>query len=444
MNRMNKKPLVAIVGRPNVGKSTLFNRILGRRVAIVQDEAGVTRDRNIQHAEYRGKVFLLADTGGLQPGAEEGMGGLVMNQARRAVEEADVLIFLMDGKEGINPLDIEIFEMLRKSGKPVACAVNKMDSNRNEDRLFDFYRLGGGDLYPISSEHGRGVDELLERILPFMGADLPEEEKALPKIAVLGRPNTGKSTLLNSLLKAERLVTSEIPGTTRDAIDIQVDHQGQAFLFIDTAGVRKRGKVKDPVEYFGVHRAMRSIKRCDLGVLLLDIREGVTDQELKIAEAIRDAGKGCLIGLNKADLIPDEPGLRKKMAADIQSRFPFLEYIPVIFLSGKTGKGISGLFQGIREVLMEYERRVPTSDLNRLFEKLIRQYPHPLYRGKEVKLLYMTQISVRPPTFVVFMKRRRGLRTPYVRYLERGIRKSFSFKGAPIRILFRQSRSSDS
>ncbi len=434
------KKMVAIVGRPNVGKSTLFNRILGRRVAIVQDEPGITRDRNIQPCEYREREFLLTDTGGFDPGGGEGMGSLVMRQARQAVEEADVLILLMDGREGLTPVDEEIHALLRRSGRPLFCAVNKIDTTKVEERLVDFYRLGTERLYPLSSEHGRGIDELLEAILPLVGSAPEEQTSERPRIAVLGRPNTGKSTLVNTLLKEERLITSEVPGTTRDSIDTLVTYQEKEYLFIDTAGIRRRGRIEGGAEYYSVNRAMRSLEQCDIALLLLDAQEGATEQDTKIAGAIRDAGKGSLLVLNKIDVIQHDPRVRTERMAEIKRRFPFLAYAPVLNLSGKSGEGIAALFEGLQRVMGEYSKRVTTGELNRVFEKLVAHYPHPLYRGKEVKLLYMTQAAVKPPTFVIFMKRRTGIRPSYLRYLENGIREAFAFEGTPLRILLRESR----
>jgi GTP-binding protein len=368
------------------------------------------------------------------------MGSLVVRQARQAVEEADVLIFLMDGRAGLTPADEEIHDLLRRSGRPLFCAVNKIDTSKAEERVVDFYRLGTQQLYPLSSEHGRGIDELLEAILPLVGSNPEGETLDRPRIAVLGRPNTGKSTLVNTLLKEERLITCEVPGTTRDSIDTLVTYQGREYLFIDTAGIRRRGRIEGGVEYYSVNRAMRSLEQCNIALLLLDAREGATEQDTKIAGAIRDAGRGSLLVLNKIDLLQHDPQVRAERITEIKRRFPFLTYAPVLSLSGKSGEGIAVLFERLQRVMGEYSKRVTTGGLNRVFEKLVARYPHPLYRGREVKLLYMTQAAVKPPTFVIFMKRRIGIRPSYLRYLENGIREAFGFEGSPLRILLRESQ----
>ncbi len=430
--------LVAIVGLPNVGKSTLFNRILGRRVAIVKDEPGVTRDRNIQLCRKGDKAFLLSDTGGMDIQSKKGLERLVMDQVNQAVEEADILIHVFDGVKGLTPLDQEIHRFLRAKNKPIFCVVNKFDSKKTQEQIHEFYQLGEKNLFPVSSEHGQGVAELLDKILSDIEPEPVMEPSSIPKVAILGRPNTGKSTMVNTLLKENRLVTSKIPGTTRDAIDTQVNYKGKEYLFIDTAGIRKRSKVDRGIEYYSVNRAMKSLERSDLAILLLDPEEGITDQDSQIANAIHDSGKGCILVLNKTDLVPDLNNNRRERIGFLKKQFPFLAHAPIVFMSGKKGEGFSVLFERIRRVMREYRKRVATSELNRVFEKMLKHYPHPLYRGKEVKLLYITQVSICPPAFVVFLKRKLGMKQSYLRYLENGIREAFSFEGTPIRIYLRE------
>jgi len=384
------------------------------------------------------KVFSYWIRGGVTHERRPGMEHWVMDQVLKAVEEADVLIFLLDGKEGLTPLDQDIHRMLCKKGRPLFYAVNKMDTKNSETNFSDFYRLGNVTLFPLSAEHGHGVGDLMEALLPHVEPDEKIEIKPVAKIAVLGRPNTGKSTLINTLLDEERLVTSDVPGTTRDSIDTQVIHKRETFLFIDTAGIRKRSKVKGDVEYFSVNRAIQSLKKCDVAILLLEAVEGITDQDTKIANSIQAEGKGCLLVLNKTDLISDFKTFKREKTQWIKRHFSFLAFAPVLFISGKKGMGIKFLFQHIHRVMKEYEKRVGTADLNRVFEKLVFHYPHPLYKGKEVKFYFMTQVGIKPPSFVVFLKRKEGIKPSYMRYLESGIRKSFSFEGAPLRIFLRE------
>ncbi len=400
---------VAIIGRPNVGKSTLFNRILGRRQAIVKDFPGVTRDRHYAECEYRGRRFQLVDTGGLVPSADEQMFSLIREQSRRAIAEADALIFLMDGREGLTPLDQEIADLLRGVKKPVFVAINKIDTPKSDPLISDFYVLGMAPLYPLSAEHGAGVAELLDALYPlFPAATEGAATTDTPKVAVVGRPNVGKSTFINTLLGEPRLVVCEVPGTTRDAIDTLVRYKNAAYLFIDTAGIRRRGKIDPGVERYSVARAMRALGRADLAVLILDGIEGVTEQDTKIAKA--------------------------KYEAELRRRFAFLTWASVLYGSALEFKTVAGVFPVINRALKAFAHRVPTAQLNRIFQDAIAANPLPIRKGKPVKSAYITQVAAKPPTFVLFCKHPEQIGAPYLRYLENYLREQFDFAGTPIRI----------
>jgi GTP-binding protein len=402
-------PFVAVVGRPNVGKSTLFNRLIGHRVAIVQDEPGVTRDRNFYPLEYCGSRFTLIDTGGITgDGTAAATGELgtarllaeVQRQTELAIEEADVIVYMMDGREGLTPIDLDIAERLRKVRKPVWYAVNKIDGPIHDGKLLDFYRLGVEKLFPLSAEHGYGVDDLLEAAIPKQEplVETPEAE-TLPRVVVLGRPNVGKSTLINTLLGEERLVTSDVPGTTRDTIDSLIERNGKVYRFIDTAGLRRRGKVSRGVEHFSVERTRDTLSRTDVAVILIDATAGVVEQETKIVGEALAAGRACVLVVNKWDLKPRGEAERTAFLTDVGRRFTFLEHAPVV-----------------------------------------RDHPPPLSKGHAVRLNYITQAGVKPPTFVVFANNAKAVSSHYRRYLENALRRRFGFRGTPIRIVVRSKR----
>ncbi len=443
-------PFVAVVGRPNVGKSTLFNRLIGHRVAIVQDEPGVTRDRNFYPVEYCGSRFTLIDTGGITgdgtaaPTGELGTARLlaeVQRQTALAIEEADVIVYLMDGREGLTPIDVDIANRLRKVRKPVWYAVNKIDGPMHDGKLLEFYRLGVEKLFPLSAEHGYGVDDLLEAAVPKQEPieETPEAE-TLPRIVVLGRPNVGKSTLINTLLGEERLVTSDVPGTTRDTIDSLIERNGTVYRFIDTAGLRRRGKVSRGVEHFSVERTRDALSRTDVAVVLIDATVGVVEQETKIVGEALLAGRACVLVVNKWDLKPRGEAERTVFLNDVARRFTFLEHAPVVFLSALKGTGIVQFFAAIDEVMAAYTRRVTTGDLNRFFDGVVRDHPPPLSKGHAVRLNYITQAGVKPPTFVVFANNAKAVSAHYRRYLENALRRRFGFRGTPIRIVIRSKR----
>lgn len=435
-------PLIAIIGRPNVGKSTLFNRILGTRAAIVDDLPGVTRDRNYADSTYRGRPFRLVDTGGLDPSAQEGMLALIRQQAQIAIAEADILIVVMDGRTGLTPADEEIVALLRGSTKPVFFAVNKLDTPKSEPLLADFYRLGKDRLYPISSEHGLGVDDLLEAIIPLLPEPPPEDEQTdLPKVAVVGRPNVGKSTLVNALLGQDRVVVSEFPGTTRDAIDTQVTYQGRRYLLTDTAGIRRRGKVERGIEGYSVARALRAMGRSDVAVLLLDAVEGITEQDAKIAGLILKQGRACIVMVNKWDKKEGEPRAKDRFTSELHRRLPFLAWAPVQFGSALKATFATELFPVIDRVMSGFSHRIPTGSLNKFLQEIVVDHPLPVRKGKPqkaVRSVFMTQVATKPPVFALFVGRPEDVTKTYVRYLENRLRDRYPFPGTPLRILVRR------
>jgi GTP-binding protein len=442
-----KRPIVAIIGRPNVGKSTLFNRILGRRVAIVEDIPGVTRDRNYAEATYEGRSFILVDTGGLDPTEKSGESILsqVKAQTEQAIAEADILIMLFDGREGVTPLDQEIAALLRRMKKPIFYAVNKIDTPKSDSLTAEFYRLGIKTLYPVSAEHSKGVDELLEAILPLLPPSSEEEpaEKASepPRVAVVGRPNAGKSTLINVLLGEDRLVTDATPGTTRDAIDSLVRHDDKSYHFIDTAGIRRRGKIERGVERYSLSRAQAAIERCDLAVVVLDASEGIVEQDTKIIGQVLKARKGCLILVNKWDLRQHDSKAIDRIRTELKRRLSFIPYAPVLFISALKGAPVKEIFEKVDAIVAAYSRRISTGALNRAFEKAVSANPPPQRQGRPVKLNYITQAEIRPPTFVIFSNRPEQIKEPYLRYLENFLRESFDFTGTPLALRIRKKRS---
>ncbi len=438
------KPVVAIVGRPNVGKSTLFNRILRRNFAIVEDMPGVTRDRNYAEADWEDKHFLLVDTGGLEPETDDPMYTKMREQTTLAVEEADIIIFLLDGKQGLLPADIEVSQRLRASGKPVIYAVNKVDGEKHEGFLPDFYRLGVDTLYPLSAQHGPGFSDLMDelhRMLPEASASTQEDEPAdIPRISILGRPNVGKSSFVNSLIGEDRMIVSPAAGTTRDSVDSTYQYYGRKYTLVDTAGIRSRGKIGRGVEKYSVMRAIKSLSRADVALVLIDAVEGITEQDERIAGLVHDEGKGLIIILNKWDLVPDKEEAYKKFHAEIRQRFKFAAYAPILTISAKTRQRVTKVFDEIDRVIKEAEKRVPTAELNRIFERLTASHEPPLYRGKQVKYYYITQGGIKPPTFIVFVNYPAGVHFSYLRYIENNLRDAFGFEGTPVRIFAKSRR----
>jgi GTP-binding protein len=434
-------PLIAIIGRPNVGKSTLFNRILGTRTAIVDDIPGVTRDRNYADGEHQGRPFRLVDTGGLDPTATDSMLSLIRQQSQLAIMEADILILLMDGRSGLTPADEELVDLLRRIEKPVFFAVNKIDTPKSESLLADFYRLGIETLYAVSAEHGTGVAELLDALCPLLPEGGPEEARAVsPRVAIVGRPNVGKSTLVNALLGQQRVVVSDLPGTTRDAIDSVLTVEDRRYVLTDTAGIRRRGRIEKGVEGFSVGRALRAMGRSDVAVLLLDAVEGITEQDTKIAGLALKQGRACLIVVNKWDLRETNAGARAACVRELKRRFRFLSWAPVLFLSAIKPDSCSELLPMIDQVMASFSFRVQTGPLNEWFQGLLRKNPLPVRKGrpsKAVKSVFITQVATRPPVFALFVGRPQDIGRSYSRFLENQLRAAYGFVGTPIRIIVR-------
>ncbi len=437
------RPVVAIVGRPNVGKSTLFNRIVGRNLAIIEDQPGVTRDRNYADAEWEGRKFLLVDTGGFEPESVDPMYLKMREQTSLAIEEADYIVFLMDGQQGLLPADTEVSQRLRASGKPVIYAVNKVDGARHEGLLPEFYRLGVDTLLPLSARHGAGFSDLMDEIvklLPPPAAAAEEPVKTVPRIAIIGRPNVGKSSFVNSLLGEDRMIVSPVSGTTRDSVDSIYRYYGREYALVDTAGIRSRGRVSQGVEKYSVMRAMKSVARCDVALVLLDAFEGITEQDERIVGLANEEGKGIVIILNKWDLVPDKEQAYKKFMDDVRLRLKFANYAPVLTTSALTRQRVTKVFDEIDRIMEEREKRVPTAELNRVFERLTAMHEPPLYRGKRVKYFYITQVGVKPPTFVAFVNYPEGVHFSYLRYIENHLREAFGFHGTPIQIYAKRRR----
>ncbi|MFA4909685.1 MAG: ribosome biogenesis GTPase Der [Desulfobacteria bacterium] len=433
------KPIIAIVGRPNVGKSTLFNRIARRKKAIVGDEPGITRDRNYAEADWNGGDFLLIDTGGFDPGVNDEVALHIHQQVQLAIEEADLIIFLVDGKDGLTPTDIEIAKRLREVNKPVIHVINKIDGEREEEKIYDFYRIGVENLYSISAQHGRGVGDLLDDALNLLPRSSEVRyNESLVKIAVLGRPNVGKSSLVNRILGNERTIISEKPGTTRDAIDTPLKIGEKEYLLIDTAGIRRKGRISRQLEKYCVVEALKSIDRCDVALILIDAKEGIAEQDAKIAGLAHDKGRASVLVVNKWDLIEKDSYTIYKYTEDIRYNLKFIRYAPIIFVSALTGQRALKIIDLVDRVAEQYQRRVPTSELNRVFEEVIRSNPPPMYRNKELKLYYITQVSIKPPTFVIFVNYPEGIHFSYERYIVNKIRENFEFDGTPVRVFFRK------
>ncbi len=432
------KPIVAIVGRPNVGKSTLFNRIVGHRTAIVDDISGVTRDRNLAECDYQNHLFTLVDTGGLDLEAEDVIVKQIKDQTQAAIAEADLIIAVMDGRVGLSPLDRDLAEVLRPITKPIFLAVNKIDTPQREPLLADFYRLGVEKIYPISAEAGLGVDELLEALLPYLPQAPPDQvQEDLSRIAVVGRPNVGKSTLVNTILGEQRLIVSDIPGTTRDPIDSLVSVDGRRYLFTDTAGLRRRGKIDRGIEGYSVARAIRAVGRSDLAILVLDGVEGVTEQDTKIAGLINKQGRACLLMVNKWDLRENDPESHPAYNLELARRFPFFAHVPVWYGAAIRQDTPKQLFPKIDKMLSEYRKRIPTRKLNLFLQQLLEKNPLSLKRGNPKKSVFITQVTVRPPTFALFVKSANKVPDSYLRYLENGLRGEYGFQGIPLKILLR-------
>ena len=434
------KPTVAIVGRPNVGKSTFFNYIVGKRISIVQDEPGVTRDRVYAEATWKGRTFTLIDTGGIEPESEDIIVSQMREQANIAINIADVIIFLTDIKQGVTAADKEISLMLKKSKKPVVLVCNKADNfGKTSDDIYEFYNLGLGDPYPVSSVNALGIGDVLDAIYEeFPPKDENEEDDEIINVAVIGKPNVGKSSLVNKILGEDRVIVSNIAGTTRDAIDSYFENDKGKYNFIDTAGIRKKSKVNESIEKFSVMRSLLAIERADVCLLLIDATEGVTEQDTKIAGEAHEAGKGVIIVINKWDEIEKETGTLENYKKEVYNKLGYLTYAPMLFISAKTGQRVDKLFELINKVAENNSMRVSTSMLNQVINEAIAVVQPPTDKGRRLKILYATQASTKPPTFVIFVNNKELFHFSYERYLVNQIRTNFGLEGTPIRVISRE------
>lgn len=436
-------PIVAIVGRPNVGKSTLFNRLAGRKLAIVHDAPGVTRDRHYAAAHVHGRDMTLIDTGGFDPSTDDPMGQGIARQVNAAITEADAVVCVLDGTLPPTHADQEAIRLLRHSEKPVVYAANKADGQRLADESNDLYRLGISPLIAISALHGRGTANLEEAIVDALPPPEPEEPEdeasGIPRVALIGRPNAGKSSLFNRLAKSERSLVDHRPGTTRDPIDTQVVVDGREYTLIDTAGIRRKAKVHEDVELASVMRALRTVERADVVVLMCDSDAGVAEQDQRLLGICRERGRGVVIGLNKLDLLTDREA-RKKAEENVQDQMHFARWAPTQFMSAKTGRGVVALMRTVSSVYDDFQKRIPTGQLNRFFEQVVERRPPPTSGGKAPRLYYMTQARTRPPAFVVSASSADHVRESYRRFVGNQIRKTFGFEGVPFRLYFRDRK----
>lgn len=439
---MKKKlPVVALVGRPNVGKSTFFNRVVGGRVAIVDETPGVTRDRNFSVADWAGRTFYIVDTGGVVEGSDEPMDRAVRTQAMAAVEEADVIAFMVDGQTGVHPLDERLAEVLRGRETPIVLLVNKMDDLPRSHDQHDFWVLGMGKPHPVSAISGKGSGDVLDVIVDA----LPEEGEGEPepgeiRIAVIGKPNVGKSSMVNRILGEERVVVSEAPGTTRDPVDTHVRYGDHHLVFVDTAGLRRQSRLSDDLEYYAHLRTERVVRQADVCLALVDATEGLALQDLKVARRAWDAGKAVILLINKWDLVEKDTGTAPEYERVIRERATFLRWVPILFVSAKTGQRVQRVLERILEVQEERQRRIQTSKVNDCLREIVDRQPPPHHQGRAVKLRYATQVSVAPPTFLIFSNFPREVPDHYIRYIRNSFRDRWGFVGTPLRIRFKASQ----
>lgn len=433
-------PTIAIVGRPNVGKSTIFNRIAGERISIVEDTPGVTRDRIYTTGEWLGREFSIIDTGGIDLSDEPFM-DQIKYQAEIAIEEADVIIFVASGREGVTDADELVARILYRSKKPVILAVNKVDNPEMRNDIYEFYSLGLGDPLPISGSHGLGIGDVLDEAVKHFSSEIEEDDEDTIKFSLIGRPNVGKSSLINAILGEDRVIVSEIEGTTRDAIDTHFESEdGQKFLMIDTAGMRKRGKVYESTEKYSVMRAMRAVERSDIVLMVLNAEEGIREQDKKVAGYAHEAGRGIIIVVNKWDTVEKETNTMRDFEEEIREEFRYLDYAPIIFVSALTKQRLNKLPELIERVSMNQNLRIPSALLNDVVMDAIAINPTPTDKGKRLKVFYGTQVAIKPPTFVIFVNEEELMHFSYARFLENQIRKAFTFEGTPIKIIPRRRK----
>ena len=434
--------VVAVVGRPNVGKSTLFNTLAGDKISIVKDTPGVTRDRIYADVEWLNEKFTLIDTGGIDSNSDDVLFRFMREQAEIAIETADVIIFVTDVKAGVTADDMAVADMLRRSKKPIILCVNKVDNfDKYESYVYEFYNLGLGDPIAVSASGMLGLGDLMDEVIKHFpeGSDQIDDTDT-PRIAVIGKPNTGKSSMINKMLGENRLIVSDIAGTTRDAVDTKIKRNGQEYIFIDTAGLRRKSKIHDEIERYSIIRTVSAVERCDIAVLMIDAETGVTDQDTKIAGIAHERGKGMIIVVNKWDLVEKETGTMEKMKKEIQQKLAYMPYAEMIFVSALTGQRLNKIFALIDSVVQFQCLRIQTGVLNEILTEAVAENEPPNDKGKKLKLYYITQVSVKPPTFVLFVNSRELAHFSYIRYIENKLREAFLFKGTPIRILVRERK----
>ena len=438
------KPIVAIVGRPNVGKSTLFNVLAGEQISIVKDTPGVTRDRIYADVNWLNHYFTLIDTGGIEPDTSDKMLKFMREQAEIAIETADVIIFLVDVRQGLVDADYKVADMLRRSRKPIVLVVNKVDSfEKFMPDVYEFYNLGLGDPKPISASSKLGLGDMLDEVAGYFDDSSKEEvEDERPRVAIIGKPNAGKSSIINKLLGEERVIVSDIAGTTRDAIDTEVIRNGNHYVFIDTAGLRRKSKIKEELERYSIIRTVSAVERCNVAVLVIDAVEGVTEQDAKIAGIAHERGKGMIIAVNKWDLIEKDDKTIYRFTEDVRDVLSFMPYAELIFISAQTGQRLPKLFETIDAVIENHSLRIATGVLNEIISEAVAMQQPPSDKGKRLKIYYVTQVSVKPPTFVIFVNSKELMHFSYTRYLENRIRDTFGFRGTPLKFIIRERKES--
>ena len=440
------KAVAAIVGRPNVGKSTLFNAIAGENIAIVKDTPGVTRDRIYADAEWLDRHFTLIDTGGIEPDSKDVILSQMRYQAEIAIDTADVIIFLVDVKQGLQDADMKVADMLRKSGKPVVLCVNKVDHYATGVAdSYEFYNLGIGDPIPVSAISKTGLGDLMDAVIQHLPEETEEdEEEGRPRIAVIGKPNVGKSSLVNRLAKEERVIVSDIAGTTRDAVDTVITHEGREYILVDTAGLRRKSRISEELERYSIIRAVSAVEKADVVIMMIDASEGVTEQDAKIAGIAHERGKGVIIAVNKWDSIEKDDKTIYRFTEEIEQKLSFMPYAELLFLSAKTGQRVDRLFEKIDTVIQNQNLRIRTGVLNEIVSDAVVMQQPPSDKGRRLKIFYATQVSVKPPTFVIFVNDKELMHFSYTRYLENRIREAFGFHGTPLRFLIRERKEKDS
>ena len=436
------KPIVAVVGRPNVGKSTLFNALAGERISIVKDTPGVTRDRIYTDVSWLNYNFTMIDTGGIEPDSSDIILSQMREQAQIAIDTADVIMFVVDVRQGLQDADSKVADMLRRSHKPVVLVVNKVDSfEKFQADVYEFYNLGIGDPFPISATEKTGLGDMLDEVVKYFPDSAKEEvEDERPRIAIIGKPNVGKSSLINKLAQEDRVIVSNIAGTTRDAIDTAIKYNGQEYVFIDTAGIRRKSKITEEIERFSIIRAVAAVERCDVAIIMIDATEGVTEQDAKIAGIAHDRGKGVIIAVNKWDAIEKNNDTVKEHTQDIRDVLSFMPYAEILFISAKSGQRLHKIFETIDIVIENNSMRVATGVLNEIVAEAVAMQQPPTDKGKRLKIYYTTQVSVKPPTFVVFVNDKNLMHFSYTRYLENRIRDTFGFKGTALKFITRERK----